>query len=84
MRSAGRDVLGQLEHRLHPISAFAIVPLFAFANAGVDLRAGALAEAVGGSLAVAVAVALVLGKTVGIGGAALLAQRLGSASCRPV
>ena len=73
----GRDVLGQLEHRLHPISAFGIVPLFAFANAGVDLRGGALAEAVGGSLAVAVAVALVLGKTVGIGGAALLAQRLG-------
>jgi NhaA family Na+:H+ antiporter len=73
----GRNVLETLEHRLHPVSAFAIVPLFAFANAGVDLRGGALAEAAGGSLAVAVAVALVVGKTVGIGGAALLAQRIG-------
>ena len=72
----GRDVLEQLEHRLHPVSAFVIVPLFAFANAGVDLRGGALGEALTGSLAVAVAVALVVGKTVGIAGAALLAQRL--------
>jgi NhaA family Na+:H+ antiporter len=73
----GRNVLEQLEHRLHPVSAFVIVPLFAFANAGVDLRGGALEEAASGSLAVAVAVALLVGKTVGIGGAALLAQRIG-------
>jgi hypothetical protein len=61
------------------VPAFVIVPLFAFANAGVDLRGGALEETVGGSLAVAVAVAvaLLVGKTVGIGGAALLAQRVG-------
>ena len=73
----GRNVLEKLEHRLHPVSAFVIVPLFAFANAGVDLRGGALAEAASGSLAIAVAVALLVGKTVGIGGAALLAQRIG-------
>ncbi|MBW3641023.1 MAG: Na+/H+ antiporter NhaA [Actinobacteria bacterium] len=73
----GRNVLEQLEHRLHPLSAFVIVPLFAFANAGVDLRGGALDQALDGSLALAVAVALVVGKTAGIGGAALLARRLG-------
>jgi NhaA family Na+:H+ antiporter len=76
----GRDVLEKLEHRLHPLSAFVIVPLFAFANAGVDLRGGALGAAVDGSLALAVGVALVVGKTVGIGGAALLAQRIGIGS----
>lgn len=74
----GRNVLEVLEHRLHPLSAFLIVPLFAFANAGVDLRGGVLGEAVSGSLASAVAVALVVGKIVGIGGAALLAQRMGA------
>jgi NhaA family Na+:H+ antiporter len=73
----GRNVLEQLEHRLHPVSAFVIVPLFAFANAGVDLRGGALDQALDGSLALAVAVALVAGKAAGIGGAALLAQRIG-------
>ncbi len=38
----GRPVLQELEHRLHPVSAFVVVPLFALANAGVDLRGGAL------------------------------------------
>jgi NhaA family Na+:H+ antiporter len=73
----GRQVLEQLEHRLHPLSAFVIVPLFALANAGVDLRGGALEAATTGRLALAVAVALVVGKTLGIAGATLLAQRLG-------
>ncbi|MDQ3611491.1 MAG: Na+/H+ antiporter NhaA, partial [Actinomycetota bacterium] len=73
----GRNVLEQLEHRLHPLSAFVIVPLFALVNAGVDLRGGALGQAVDGRLAVAVATALLVGKTLGIGGAALLARRLG-------
>jgi NhaA family Na+:H+ antiporter len=73
----GRPVLEQLEHRLHPVSAFVIVPLFALVNAGVDLRGGALTEATTGGLAVAVAVALLVGKTLGISGAALLARRIG-------
>jgi NhaA family Na+:H+ antiporter len=73
----GRNVLEQLEHRLHPVAAFVIVPLFALANVGVDLSASAIRAAVDGRLAIAVAVALLVGKTIGIGGAALLAQRLG-------
>ncbi len=73
----GRPVLQELEHRLHPVSAFVVVPLFALANAGVDLRGGALQAASQGRVALAVAVALLVGKTLGIGGAALLAQRSG-------
>jgi NhaA family Na+:H+ antiporter len=74
----GRPVLHELEHRLHPVSAFLIVPLFALANAGVDLRGGTLEAAVSGRLALAIAVALVVGKVLGIAGAALAAQRLGA------
>lgn len=63
---------------LHPWSSFLILPLFALANAGVDiadvLRTGGV-----GSVAVGVACALVLGKGLGIAGAAALAKRLGVA-----
>lgn len=73
----GRDVHGPLEHRLHPISAFAVVPLFALANAGVDLGGGVLGDALRSSLTWAVAGGLVLGKLLGITGATLLALRAG-------
>jgi Na+:H+ antiporter, NhaA family len=65
----GRPVLEELEHTLHPFSAYLVVPLFALANAGVDLRGGVLGEALGTRLTWAVALGLVVGKTVGITGA---------------
>jgi NhaA family Na+:H+ antiporter len=74
----GRPVLEQLEHRLHPVSAFVVVPLFALANAGVDLRGGTLEAAASGRLALAITVALVVGKALGIAGGALAAERLGA------
>lgn len=72
----GRDVLGLLEHRLHPVSAFVVVPVFALANAGVAIDAQALSAPGATGLAVAVAVALVVGKFFGVAGATLLARRL--------
>ena len=75
-RVRGRPVLDQLEHRLHPVSAFVIIPLFALANAGVAFGGGALAAAAGDRLAWGVALGLIVGKTLGIAGTALLAQRL--------
>ncbi len=72
----GRDVLGVLEHRLHPFSAFAIVPLFALANAGVAVSANALSAPGAASLAGAVVLGLLAGKTLGIAGTTLLARRL--------
>ena len=72
----GRDVMAALEHRLHPISAFVIVPLFALANAGVSLSGDNLRVAAEGRVAWAVAIALVVGKIVGISGATWLALRL--------
>jgi NhaA family Na+:H+ antiporter len=73
----GRDVMAILEHRLHAVSAFAIVPLFALANAGVSLGGGVLADAARSRVAWAVAVGLVVGKLLGIAGATFLGVRLG-------
>lgn len=62
---------------LHPWVAFGVMPLFALANAGVGFDGVDLAA--GGSLWVllGVAVALVVGKPVGVIGASWLAVRLG-------
>jgi NhaA family Na+:H+ antiporter len=72
----GRPVLENLEHRLHPWSSFVIVPVFALANAGVDLGSGAVGSALGGRLAWAVIVGLLVGKTFGIAVFAALGLRL--------
>jgi NhaA family Na+:H+ antiporter len=81
----GRPVLETLERRLHPVSAFAVVPLFALANAGVDLGGGVLGDALRSRLAWAIAVGLVAGKALGIGGATFLGLRRGwGALPRPV
>jgi NhaA family Na+:H+ antiporter len=71
----GRDVLGELEHRLHPWVNLAILPVFALANAGVKLGGGELSDPTGRRIALAVAVALVVGKFLGITGATLAALR---------
>jgi NhaA family Na+:H+ antiporter len=70
--------LHRLEHRLHGWVAFLVVPVFGFANAGVSfagLTAGALLD----SLTLGVALGLLLGKLVGVFGAAALVIRLGLA-----
>jgi NhaA family Na+:H+ antiporter len=72
----GRNVLETLEHRLHTVSAFAIVPLFGLANAGVSLGNGVLGDAATSRVAWAIAAGLVLGKLLGIAGATFLGLRL--------
>lgn len=62
---------------LHPWTSFVIVPLFALANAGVDLRDGVLAAALNSPITWGVAVGLVVGKLVGISGGTWLGVRLG-------
>jgi protein-disulfide isomerase len=61
---------------LHPWTGYVVVPLFALANAGVDLRGGVFVEALAAPLTWAVVIGLVVGKFVGIGGGALLGARL--------
>jgi NhaA family Na+:H+ antiporter len=70
-------VAERLESALHPWSAYVILPIFALANAGIDLRGGVLGDALGASVTMGVAAGLVIGKSVGITVAAWLAVRLG-------
>jgi Na+:H+ antiporter, NhaA family len=65
----------RLEHAIHGFSAFVVMPVFAFSNAGVGLH-GSL----GGGVPLAVILGLAIGKPLGITGAALAAVRLRLAS----
>lgn len=66
----------RLQTVLHPWTSFVVVPVFAFANAGVDLRGGLLAEALRSPVTWGVVLGLVVGKLVGIGAGALGSVRL--------
>jgi len=70
------------QNRLTPLVAFAILPVFAFANAGVPLTSG-LADAVRNPVAWGVAAGLILGKPVGIALFSWIAVTLGVARLPP-
>jgi NhaA family Na+:H+ antiporter len=72
----GRPVLEELERRLHPISAFVVVPIFALANTGIVLGRDQLDAAWSSALAWGVLAGLVVGKPVGIVAATWSARRL--------
>ena len=60
----------RIEHGLHGISAYLVMPLFAFSNAGVTFSASAADQ-----VTLAIAVGLVLGKPLGITVASVAAVR---------
>lgn len=60
------SIVEWLEHRLHPWSAFVVVPLFALANAGIRVPISELPDAMSNSVTWGVVLGLVVGKTVGI------------------
>ena len=70
--------LKSLEHDLHGVVALAILPVFAFANAGINLTGLSLEQAMHG-VPLGIAAGLVLGKQVGIFGLCFLAVRFGLA-----
>ncbi|MEZ5157006.1 MAG: Na+/H+ antiporter NhaA [Solirubrobacterales bacterium] len=72
----GRQVIEELEERIHPWTSFLVLPVFALANAGVVIGGDALGAGDGARVAVAVALGLVAGKLIGISAAAWLALRL--------
>ena len=74
-RNAETSPLLALEHALHPWVAYAILPLFAFANAGVSL-AGMTVESFTHPVPMGIAVGLLLGKTVGVFGLTWMAVKL--------
>ncbi len=75
---ASREAMSPAEsliESLHPWVAFGIMPIFALANAGVPVAVGAL-DASAWRVVVGVSVGLVVGKPLGVLGAAWLAHRL--------
>ncbi len=77
-RKDGNSMLERVEHNLAPWSAYAIVPIFGFANAGVDLSGVGL-DGLLAPLPLAVAAGLVVGKQVGIFSCIFIAAKLGFA-----
>jgi NhaA family Na+:H+ antiporter len=65
-----------LEHHLHPIQIWLILPLFALANAGVAVG-GNVTEVLARPLSLGIIVGLVVGKPVGIGLMSWLAVKSG-------
>jgi NhaA family Na+:H+ antiporter len=69
----------RLTDLLHPWTGYVIIPIFAFANAAIPLNADALSAAASSSITLGVFLGLLVGKTVGVTGASLLALKLGVA-----
>lgn len=75
-RDTSHSPLKDLEHDLHTVVAFLILPVFAFANAGVSF-AGLSAEQFLHNVPLGVALGLVVGKQVGIFSLCWVAVRYG-------
>jgi NhaA family Na+:H+ antiporter len=75
----GKSPAKQLEHVLHPWVAFLILPLFAFANAGVSLQ-GVTVEGLTSLLPLGIIAGLFIGKPLGISVFCWLALKLKWAS----
>ena len=71
------SVAARLEQRLHPITGFLIIPVFALANAGIEISGDSLRDAMGSGVTIGVALGLVVGKVVGVSLFTLGAVRLG-------
>lgn len=66
----------RFQRALHPWTSFVVVPLFALANAGLELSGELVVSAAGSPLVIGIVLALALGKPVGITVGAWLWTRL--------
>lgn len=69
------SVVERLQSTLHPVSAYVVLPVFALANAGVEL--GAIGDVFTEPVGLGIVLGLVVGKPVGILLASFLAVRAG-------
>ncbi len=74
----GHSPLHHLEHDLHGVVSYVILPVFAFVNAGVSIQTMTL-EQVLGSVPVGIALGLIVGKQIGVFGLCWLGIKLGIA-----
>ena len=69
--------LHKLEHRLHPMVAYFIMPIFAFANAGAALSTEQFSAAFSSTLTLGILFGLFIGKQAGIMLAVFISEKLG-------
>jgi NhaA family Na+:H+ antiporter len=67
-----KSVAERLETLLHPYTSFLIIPIFALANAGVELSTDILTDALESPVTMGIVFGLVIGKTVGVFGFTLI------------
>ncbi len=77
-KTAKKSLLGRLEHDLHATVAFIILPVFAFANAGINLSGLKLSDLTA-PVPLGIALGLIIGKQIGIFGAVVLSVKMGLA-----
>jgi len=70
----------RLEHELHLPVSLVVIPLFALANAGISIDFSSIDKAITQNVSLGVIFGLLLGKTMGIAGVALMATKLKIAS----
>ena len=66
IRESQVSVAERIESALHPLSSFIIIPIFALANAGVNMGDGALQNAVSSPVTWGIGLGLIIGKIFGI------------------
>jgi NhaA family Na+:H+ antiporter len=71
--------LKEIEHGLHPWITLFILPLFAFVNAGIDMRSISI-EQITDAVPMGIVMGLFVGKQVGVFGLSFIAIKLGIAS----
>ncbi len=67
--------LQRLEHSMHPLVAYLIMPIFALSNAGVELHSD-IAEQITSPVAIGIFLGLLIGKFLGVTGIVLLLIRM--------
>ena len=73
----------RLQQRFHPWTSYAIVPLFALANAGITLSADFLGRAIESPITLGIMVGYLVGKPVGVVGASWVVTRATAGRLRP-
>jgi Na+/H+ antiporter NhaA len=73
----------RLQRQFHPWTSYLVVPLFALANAGIEVRGAFLGHALTSPVTLGVVVGSVLGKPLGVIGGTWLVSRLGGGRARP-
>jgi len=70
------SVIEYLEDKFHPISSYVIVPIFAFANTGVEISSQSINSALNSVIAWGIFLGLVIGKPLGVLLATIAARKI--------